>query len=75
MTDSTDRRSAPPVLIEQVIADDQVEASADALQLAPGLRKLEIHYTAIRLRSPDRLRFKYRMETSTRIGRRPGSGA
>ncbi|HEX4946978.1 MAG TPA: two-component regulator propeller domain-containing protein [Blastocatellia bacterium] len=60
--DGADRRSAPPILIEQVIADDHVEIFTDTLQLAPGLRKLEIHYTAIRLRSPDRLRFKYRME-------------
>ncbi len=62
LADGADRRSAPPVLIEQVIADDHVEVFANNLQLAPGLRKLEIHYTAIRLRSPDRLRFKYRME-------------
>ncbi len=60
--DGAARRNAPPVLIEQVIADDHAETLSGTLQLAPGLRKLEIHYTAIRLRSPDRLRFKYRME-------------
>lgn len=62
LADGANRRSAPPVLIEQISADDHVETAADALQLTPGLRKLEIHYTAIRLRSPDRLRFKYRLE-------------
>jgi signal transduction histidine kinase len=49
-------------LIEQISADDHLESFADSVHLTPGLRKLEIHYTAIRLRSPDRLRFKYRME-------------
>lgn len=62
IADGAARRNAPPVLIEQVIADDHAEAFSGTLQLAPGLRKLEIHYTAIRLRSPDRMRFKYRME-------------
>ncbi|HEU4386164.1 MAG TPA: two-component regulator propeller domain-containing protein, partial [Blastocatellia bacterium] len=57
-----DRRSAWPVLIEQLLADDQdIPLSAD-VRLAPGEGKLEIHYTAIRLRSPERTRFKYQME-------------
>jgi ligand-binding sensor domain-containing protein/signal transduction histidine kinase len=57
-----DRRSAPPVLIEQVLADDRAAPFSNGLILAPGRGKLEIHYTAIRLRSPDRIRFKFRME-------------
>ncbi|HEY8459576.1 MAG TPA: ATP-binding protein, partial [Blastocatellia bacterium] len=57
-----DRKSAPPVLIEQVLADDRSAPFSNNLILAPGQGKLEIHYTAIRLRSPDRIRFKYRME-------------
>ena len=57
-----DRRSAPPVLIEQVLADDHAVPFENGLSLAPGRGKLEVHYTAIRLRSPDRIRFKYRME-------------
>ena len=57
-----DRRSAPPVLIEQVLADDRAAPFSKSLLLAPGRGKLEIHYTAIRLRSPDRIRFKFRME-------------
>jgi len=59
---SSDRRNAPPVLIEQVLADDQAVPFRNGPSLAPGRGKLEIHYTAIRLRSPDRIRFKYRME-------------
>jgi ligand-binding sensor domain-containing protein/signal transduction histidine kinase len=58
----SDRRSAPPALIEQVLADDRAESFSKGLILDPGQGKLEIHYTAIRLRSPDRIRFKFRME-------------
>jgi ligand-binding sensor domain-containing protein/two-component sensor histidine kinase len=57
-----DRRSAPPALIEQVLADDHATPFSERLILDPGQGKLEIHYTAIRLRSPDRIRFKFRME-------------
>jgi signal transduction histidine kinase len=55
-------RSAPPALIEQVLADDRAVPFSQSLMLDPGRGKLEIHYTAIRLRSPDRIRFKFRME-------------
>src|SRR5262245_7473361 len=57
-----DRRRAPPALIEQVLADDRAAPLSEHLILDPGQGKLEIHYTAIRLRSPDRIRFKFRME-------------
>ncbi len=58
-----DHGSAPPVLIEQALADDRVAPFSKTLRLEPGRGKLEIHYTAIRLRSPDRIRFKFRMES------------
>ncbi len=54
--------TAPPVLIEQVLADDRDVPFSAGLRLGPGKGKLELHYTAIRLRSPERLRFKYWME-------------
>jgi ligand-binding sensor domain-containing protein/signal transduction histidine kinase len=57
-----DRRSAPPALIERVLADDRDVPFSKHIILNPGRGKLEIHYTAIRLRSPDRIRFKFRME-------------
>ncbi len=60
--DGPDPRNAPPVLIEQVLADDRAAPLSNNLNLPPGRVKLEIHYTAIRLRSPDRIRFKFRME-------------
>jgi signal transduction histidine kinase len=57
-----DRRNAPPALIEQVLADDRPTPFSKGLILDPGQGKLEIRYTAIRLRSPERIRFKFRME-------------
>lgn len=52
----------PPVLIEEAHADDQTVPFDGMLVLPPGEGKLEIHYTAVRLRSPERIRFKYWLE-------------
>jgi two-component sensor histidine kinase len=57
----------PPLLLEEVLAGDSDTpvhiGSPDApIEIAPGSGKLELHYTAIRLRSPERLRFRYWME-------------
>lgn len=52
----------PPLRIEAAFADDRPVRVSDPLSLGPGEGKLEIHYTAIRLRSPERLRFRYWME-------------
>ena len=60
--DVPDRGSPPPVLIEQVIADDRSVPFSTDLGLPPGEGKLEIHYTSIRLGSPERIGFKYWME-------------
>jgi ligand-binding sensor domain-containing protein/signal transduction histidine kinase len=60
--DRSERGVAPPVLIEQALADDRDVPFSAGLRLAPGRGKLEIHYTAIRLRSPESIRFKYWME-------------
>jgi ligand-binding sensor domain-containing protein/signal transduction histidine kinase len=56
------RQAAPPVLIEEALADDRAVPLGRDLQLRPGSGKLEIRYTAIRLRAPELTRFKYRME-------------
>ena len=57
-----EQTSVPPVLIERVIADDREVPLSEQLHLEPGEGKLEIHYTAMRLRSPERIRFRYWME-------------
>jgi len=56
----------PPVVIEQVLADDREVAFSHGLRLPPGEGKLELRYTAIRLRSPERIHFRYWMEGSDR---------
>jgi ligand-binding sensor domain-containing protein/signal transduction histidine kinase len=60
--DAPYRGSPPPVLIEQVLADDRHVSPDPALRVGPGAGKLEVHYTAIRLRSPERTQFKFWME-------------
>ncbi len=53
---------APPVIVESVSVDGAEEPPGSDLQLAPGRRNIEIHYTALSLRIPERVRFKYRLE-------------
>ena len=57
-----ERGRPPPVLIEQILVDDRPVPLSSQLLLPPGDGKVEVHYTAIRLRSPERIRFKYWME-------------
>jgi diguanylate cyclase (GGDEF)-like protein len=52
----------PPVIVESVAANGIVQPSGSDLQLAPGKKNIEIHYTALSLRIPERVRFKYRLE-------------
>ena len=53
---------APPVIVESVAADGAAQPPGGDLQLAPGKKSIEIHYTALSLRIPERVRFKYRLE-------------
>lgn len=53
---------APPVLIEEVVANRKpVDVRLDS-ELGPSLRELELHYTALSFVAPDRVRFRYRLE-------------
>ncbi|HLK69324.1 MAG TPA: two-component regulator propeller domain-containing protein [Bryobacteraceae bacterium] len=57
------RASKPsPVLIEAITADDRAIPLSGDIQIRPGHGKLEIHYTACSLLSPERTRFQYRLE-------------
>jgi ligand-binding sensor domain-containing protein/signal transduction histidine kinase len=60
--DVPDRGSLPPVAIEEVVADDRPVSFDSGVHVGPGKGKLEVRYTAIRLRSPERTQFKYWME-------------
>jgi signal transduction histidine kinase/ligand-binding sensor domain-containing protein len=52
----------PPVLIEEVRADDVLLPPAHANGLSPGRRRLEFHYTALSFFSPEKVRFRYKLE-------------
>jgi signal transduction histidine kinase len=53
---------SPPIVINRVVADGRDVPVAGQVSLPPGDGKLEFHYGAIRLRSPERVRFKYQLE-------------
>ena len=54
---------APNVLIEEIKVDQEEYAQpADKIVLTPGETALEINYTGIKFNSPDRLRFRYKLE-------------
>ncbi len=56
-------RGGRQAIIEQVWADRQsLHLSGPSLVVPPGHGELEFHYTAIALTSPDRLRFRYKLE-------------
>ncbi len=47
--------------IDQVVVDGKQMAAASSIHLKPGIHTLEIHYSALMLRSPEHLRFRYRL--------------
>lgn len=55
-------RLAPPVVITALRADGAELAPADGLRLAPHTGTLEIDFTALSYRAPERMRFRYRLE-------------
>lgn len=62
-----ERRSSPPppVLIEEIRTDQKrffPPFSAASNLLAPGLKRLEFQYTALDLISPEKVRFRFRLE-------------
>ena len=58
----TINRRPPPVVLERFVADDSVVSTAAPPVLPPGTRNIEIHYAGISLLSPDKVRYRYRLE-------------
>jgi len=52
----------PPVHIEQVTADDKTYDATNGLRLPPHVRYLAIDYTALSLVTPEKVRFRYKLE-------------
>jgi diguanylate cyclase (GGDEF)-like protein len=57
---------APPVHVEEVLIDGTTAGSAatreGALHVPPGTQRLDIRYTALGLRAPERVTFRYLLE-------------
>jgi diguanylate cyclase (GGDEF)-like protein len=53
--------SAPPIYVEQLIADDHEYDRYSPIKLQPGTRRLEFHYTSPVFGSPESTRFRYRL--------------
>jgi ligand-binding sensor domain-containing protein/signal transduction histidine kinase len=52
----------PPVVIEGVAIDGRSQSLAKMQDLAPGDENLEFRYTALSLRAPQRITFRYKLE-------------
>lgn len=52
----------PPVLIEDVRVDDDLLPRPLPRPLPPGHKRFEFHYTALSFFSPEKVRFRYRLE-------------
>jgi signal transduction histidine kinase/ligand-binding sensor domain-containing protein len=62
LPDQTRPGDLPQVVIEQVLVDGREAPSSGRLVVPPGEGKLQIDYSAIRLRSQERIRFRYKLE-------------
>lgn len=54
-------RVPPPVHVEEVLIDG-VKAPGGALRVPAGAQRLEVRYTALSLRAPERVTFRYMLE-------------
>ena len=52
----------PPVHVQQVTADDKTYDASNGLHLPPHVHYLTIDYTALSLVSPEKVRFRYKLE-------------
>src|SRR5262249_40319682 len=52
---------APPVVIEQVVADNQ-QIRQELAELGPGNKKIEFHFSGLSLIVPEKVKFKYMLE-------------
>ncbi len=62
LPDQTRPGDLPQVVIEQALVDGREMPGSGRLVVPPGEGKLQIDYSAIRLRSQERIRFRYKLE-------------
>ena len=53
----------PPVIVEQVLVNNQPEAFRNLVRIGPGSDNFEIHYTALSFIMSDRIAFKYKLDS------------
>jgi hypothetical protein len=53
----------PPVVIEDVLVDGQSRGASSGIRLAPDSSRIEVQYTALNLFAPDKVRFRYKLES------------
>jgi ligand-binding sensor domain-containing protein len=61
VVDASRRRAStwqPAVAVEELLADGKPVAVSEGLALAGGVREIELRYTALSLRAPERIRFR-----------------
>jgi ligand-binding sensor domain-containing protein/signal transduction histidine kinase len=54
----------PPVIIENVVVDERSLSRAREVSVPAGAYRIEIHYSALSLVAPEKLRFRYLLEGS-----------
>ncbi len=52
----------PPVLIQEVLVDNVPANLRGAMELAPGMKRIEFHYAGLSLIDPEAVRYRYRLE-------------
>jgi ligand-binding sensor domain-containing protein/tRNA A-37 threonylcarbamoyl transferase component Bud32 len=52
----------PPVLIQRVLLDGEAAVPGQTVEIPPGVKRLEIHFTALSFTNPQRVQLKYRLE-------------
>ena len=62
------RRGLPPVVIEQVRANDQDVADGERIELPAGTRKLDFQYAGLSFQMPRLLRYRHRPGQYVGIG-------
>jgi ligand-binding sensor domain-containing protein len=56
------RMAPPPVVIEGIRVDGRLADGDKTLVLPPGTRKLELDYVSLSYRTPEQIRYRYRLE-------------
>src|SRR6266545_2468111 len=61
-TNTVRMATAPPLIIEEVIADDHRRSPADSQPLAPGTKTLEFHYAGMNFAAPGKVHYQYKLD-------------